>query len=196
MQRLTAAIAAKKNPTVLGLDPRLDMLPKELLDEFDTYNSHSGACKAMYQFNIDLLGALVDIVPAVKFQMACYEAFGEPGMVVFEASVKAAKKLGYYVMADGKRNDIGSSAEQYAEAFLGEDTYNVDCLTVNPYPGSDGITPFHDMCKKHDKNIFALVKMSNPSSGELQDLVLQDGRTVYRAVADTLAKLGADSIDE
>ena len=90
------------------------------------------------------------------------------------------------VIADIKRGDIGSTASGYSNAFLGktpigeieESIYDVDYVTLNPYMGIDSIKPFIDDCKKYDKGLFILVKTSNPSSGELQDLKLEDGKTM------------------
>ena len=66
----------------------------------------------------------------------------------------------------------------------------MDFVTVNPYMGTDCVKPFIEDCKKYDKGIFILVKTSNPSSGELQDLKLENGKEVYMQVADLVEKLG------
>ena len=100
-------------------------------------------------------------------------------------------------MIDGKRNDIGSTAEAYARAYLGkvpvgdrfEPSWQADALTVNPYLGSDGVTPFVKVAAREDKGVFVLVRTSNASAGEFQDLVA-DGRPVYRHVAERLARVG------
>lgn len=88
----------------------------------------------------------------------------------------------------------------YSNAFLGktpigdkeEAIYDVDFVTVNAYMGTDCVKPFIDDCKKYDKGIFILVKTSNPSSGELQDLKLQNDKEVYAQVADLVEKWGED----
>ena len=92
-----------------------------------------------------------------------------------------------FVITDGKRNDIGSTMEAYAAAHLGTTAvegneiaaFGGDALTVNGYLGTDGIAPLIKVCKQQDTGIFVLVKTSNPSSGELQDKLL-DGEPVYR----------------
>jgi len=124
-----------------------------------------------------LIDALCDIVPAVKPQSAYYEILGPYGVFALKKTCDYAKKKGMYVILDGKRNDIGSTAAAYSAAYLGSVNvgskeympFDVDALTVNAYLGSDGIKPFIETAIKYDKAIFALVKTSNQSAGELQD---------------------------
>ena len=90
----------------------------------------------------------------------------------------------------------------YSNAYLGktaigdkeESIFDVDFITVNPYMGTDCVKPFIDDCKKYDKGIFVLVKTSNPSSGELQDLKLNNNKEVYAQVAELVEKWGEDLI--
>ncbi len=80
---------------------------------------------------------------------------------------------------------------------IGKNTYapfDEDFATVNPYMGSDAVTPFTDVCKKCGKGIFVLVKTSNPSSGEFQDRLI-DGRALYEHVADQVRSWGDDVMD-
>ena len=129
-------------------------------------------------------------MPAVKVQIAYYEAMGVAGMRAFADTCEAARDAGMIVIADAKRNDIGATAGQYAEAFFGKAFY-CDMLTVNGYLGTDGIAPF---LAKKDKGIFVLVKTSNPSGGELQDMKLENGLTVYERMAQLTDEWGRDSI--
>ena len=116
--------------------------------------------------------------------------YGLPGEEVLHRTIAYAKEKGLYIILDVKRNDIGSTAEAYSKAYLGKvdidgelvSPCDVDCVTVNPYLGTDGIAPFVEDCKKYDKAIFALVKTSNPSSGELQDLKVGN-ECIYEKVA-------------
>jgi orotidine-5'-phosphate decarboxylase len=129
------------------------------------------------EFNIGLIDALYDIVPAVKPQSAFYEALGPTGVGTLKLTMDYAKEKGMYVILDAKRNDIGSTASSYSDAYLGAvkigktkiHPFNADALTINAYIGSDGIKPFLKTAKKYDKAMFALVKTSNPSAGEFQD---------------------------
>ena len=68
-------------------------------------------------------------------------------------------------------------------------TFDADCVTINGYMGSDAIQPFIETCKAEDKCLFVLVKTSNPSSGELQDMVAGD-RVVYKVMGDLTERLG------
>ncbi len=130
-------------------------------------------------FLSDLLPALADEAVAVKIQIAYFEALGARGYALYEEMVRLAKGLGYLVIADVKRGDIGSTAEAYAQAHL--DVAGADAVTVNPYFGSDGLEPFFRRCRKQGKGVFVLVKTSNPSSAEIQDVLLESGRTGLRA---------------
>ena len=156
-----------------------------------------GAAEACWRFNEAILKATADLIPAVKPQIAMYEQFGIPGLIAYEKTVRFAKKLGLIVIADVKRGDIGSTSAAYAEGHLGSITigekqffpFDADMATVNPYLGSDGVKPFLEVCGRCDKGIFVLVKTSNPSSGELQDQLI-DGEPLYARVADLTSAWG------
>ena len=207
--RLIDAIRQKQNPTVAGLDPKLEYIPsyivKGAIEEYG--ETLEGAAAAVFKYNCGLIDALADIVPAVKPQAAYYERLGWPGMRALAQTIEYARQKGMYVITDGKRNDIGSTMEAYAAAHLGwvkvgDREYRAfagDALTVNGYLGTDGIKPLLDICAKEDAGIFVLVKTSNPSSGELQDRLI-DGEPVYRqmgrmceAWGEQLAAAGAPS---
>ncbi|MCH5300964.1 MAG: orotidine-5'-phosphate decarboxylase [Ruminococcus sp.] len=190
LDRLIEKIAEKQNPTVAGLDPKLDYVPAYIKDEcFAKYGKTlEGAAQALLQFNKGLIDKLCDIVPAVKPQAAYYEMYGWQGVKALAETIEYAKSKGMFVMTDGKRNDIGTTMEAYAAAHLGEtdvdgeviEAFGADALTVNGYLGSDGIKPLLNICKSKDKGIFVLAKTSNPSSGELQNLTLSEsGETIY-----------------
>ena len=106
-----------------------------------------------------------------------------------------------YVLGDVKRGDIGSTAAAYAHHLSGVnagehafDPWHEDAVTVNPYLGTDGITPFVEAATGADKDIFVLVRTSNPSSSELQELELASGERVYEHVADLVEGWGAETI--
>ena len=193
---LIEKIAAMRNPTCVGLDTQLSYLPEEMRADVSTF---AQAADAVLEFNKKIVDSVCDIVPAVKVQVAYYEQYGAEGMRAFFDTVAYAKRKGLYVIADCKRNDIGSTAARYSAAYLGETQVGThataaagcDFLTVNAYLGTDGIAPFLDDCKAFDRGLFILVKTSNPSSGELQDLRLADGRTVYECMGDMVEAWGA-----
>ena len=202
---LQSLIKAKKNPTVAGLDPKPEYVPPHLLKaSLDKYGETlEGAADAIYQFNVGLMDALCDIVPAVKPQSAYYERLGWQGMLALEKTIRYAKKKGFFVIADVKRGDIGSTAQAYSEAWIGKTrvgdkelaAFDADCLTINGYMGSDAINPFLETCRAEDKCFFILVKTSNPSSGELQDMVAGD-RVVYQVMGDLTQRLGRDDLGQ
>lgn len=205
MDRLIKKIRAANNPTVVGLDPRMEYIPsfikKKCFDEFGI--TTEGVRSVLFSFNKALIDALWDIVPAVKPQSAYYEMYGLGGMVALKDTIAYARDKGMYVILDVKRNDIGSTAEAYSAAYLSgvqidgqpyAQDFPADSITVNPYLGSDGIAPFIRDCNTHKKSIFALVKTSNPSSGELQDIAMANGRTLYEHVAELVDCWGAQSV--
>ncbi len=190
-------IKEKNNPTVAGLDPKLDYIPEDMLKvSFDKYGeTFEGAADAIFNFNKELIDALYDIVPAVKPQSAYYEMYGIEGLKCLKKTIDYAKSKGLYVILDAKRGDIGATSEAYAKAYLGktelgsnsEFAFDADSLTVNPYLGTDGVKPFVEQALKNNKSLFILVKTSNQSSGELQDLVC-DGKHIYEHMAELVRK--------
>lgn len=205
IERLLKQIDEKKAPVVVGLDPDLSFLPISILNEaVKNYGENLKAVgEALIEYNKRLIDATYDLIPAVKPQVAMYEQFGIPGLVAFRQTIDYAKEKGLIVIGDVKRGDIGSTSAAYARAHLGSITigntrihpFGEDMATVNPYLGSDGLNPFIDICKHEDKGIFVLVKTSNPSSGELQDLIV-DGKPLYEHVADLVSKLGESCIHD
>ncbi len=202
---LIKKIREKNNPTVMGLDPILDYIPdyikeKAVKEYGDTFKA---AGEAIFEFNKGLIDAAAELIPAVKPQSAFYEMYGIEGLIALEKTIEYAKAAGLYVILDVKRNDIGNTAEAYAKAFIGEtQLFNgkakatpVDCVTVNPYLGIDGVKPFIDIAAENDKSMFILVKTSNKSSGDFQDLEIGD-TTLYRKVAAKVEEWGAPYVSE
>lgn len=189
LDRLIKGIKRTGNPTVAGLDPKLDYIPEFIVREAFAAHGETleGAAAAILTFNKGLIDALWDIVPAVKPQAAYYEMMGWQGVRTLQETIAYAREKGMFVITDGKRNDIGTTMEAYAAAHMGTVRvggktlipFGGDALTVNGYLGSDGIRPLLEVCKERDTGIFVLVKTSNPSSGELQDRLI-DGMPVYR----------------
>ncbi|EGD47200.1 orotidine 5'-phosphate decarboxylase [Ruminiclostridium papyrosolvens DSM 2782] len=194
IDRLIESIQEKNNPTVVGLDPKIEYVPAFIKERaFKEYGKNlKGASEAIIAFNKMLIDSIYDEVPAVKPQLAYYEMYGIEGLIAFDETCKYAKSKGLIVIADGKRNDIGTTAEAYSKSFLGETeiddgvtqkAFDVDALTVSPYLGIDGIKPFIQDCTNFDKGIFILVKTSNKSSGQLQDLVTEQCKSIYEVMA-------------
>lgn len=201
LDRLIEKIEQTQNPTVAGLDPKLDYVPEYIKKKcFEKYGETlKGAAKALFVFNKALIDALCDIVPAVKPQAAYYEMYGVAGMKTLYKTQEYARSKGMYVITDAKRNDIGTTMEAYATAHLGKvkvgknefEPFLGDALTVNGYLGTDGIKPLLSVCKENDRGIFVLAKTSNPSSGELQDKTV-DGVPIYELMGKMCEEWGRE----
>jgi len=196
IDQLQQKIEEKDSRICVGLDPHLEMMPKnilaaELLEDIET--NKKAIADSVLKFNQDLIDAVADMTAVVKPQMAFYEKLGVPGMECLWQTIASAERKGLLILLDGKRNDIGSTAKAYAEAYLEQKKIAADAVTINPYLGRDGVLPF---LENKEKGAFALLRTSNPSAGDLQDLKLDDGRTVYQAVGDFLQDLGRDYLGE
>ncbi len=199
LDRLMEKIVETQNPTVVGLDPKLDYVPEYIRNEAFSEDGYTlkAAGKALFRFNKGIIDAICDIVPAIKPQAAYYEMYGYYGVKALAKTIEYAKSKGIYVITDGKRNDIGATMEAYTNAHLGTvkvgdrvlEPFGADALTVNGYLGSDGIEPLLEACRIYDKGIFVLVKTSNKSSGELQDRLI-DGKPVYEIMGEMCEKWG------
>ncbi len=199
IKKLIDQIQKKNAPIVVGLDPTLAMLPSQLLPKEGT-DRFEAIGEAIFSFNKSIVDATCDLIPAVKPQIAMYEQFGIPGLIAFKKTVDYCHGKGLIVIGDVKRGDIGSTSAAYATAHLGTvqgvAPFDEDFATVNPYLGTDGISPFVDVCKSNDRGIFVLVKTSNPSSGEFQDQILEStGQPLYEYVGQMVEKWGADTME-
>jgi orotidine-5'-phosphate decarboxylase len=174
--RLAEASRLKDSVVLLGVDPQLDMPDAPGVPR----------AKTLAGFCCEIVEACAHSVVAVKPQLAFYEARGIEGMRAFVEVVKTARRLGLITIADAKRGDIGTTSAAYAEAFLGDGDFACDAVTINPYQGSDATMPF--IAKVRDgRGVFVLVKTSNPSSGEFQDIIVQDGSKSGRALWESVA---------
>ena len=184
--RVGAAVDSKGSPVMVGLDPRPESLPPHLLSacRVEFGDTPEAVGEAFWRFNRGIIDAVHDVVPAVKPQLAFYEQYGIAGLKGYVRTAAYAREAGLLVVADGKRNDIGSTADAYAEAFLGTPLifdkpvpgdFTADALTVNPFLGRDGIQPFIDCAARHGRGVFVLVRTSNASAADVQDLQVNGG---------------------
>lgn len=247
MDRLIELIREKGNPTVVGLDPRPELLPAQLIDQArdgtrqslaaagipdDAASSRDDQVQAIWahhlaqaylKFNLAVIAGVSDLVPAVKPQIAMYEALGPSGIKAYTSTCRAAADRGLYVIGDIKRGDIGSTASAYAAHLSGlpltweearqeggnrgqERTRSMrghgfpwyeDAITVNPYLGSDGLEPFILAAQESDGDLFVLVRTSNPSSKQIQELQVSgdsaDGGMLFEHLGDMVEGWGAAS---
>ena len=180
MDRLVARIRAVRNPVMVGLDPRLDSLPEPLGNVNPA--DRAAVAERYAQFCCGVIDAVANLVAIVKPQAAFFEQLGPPGMSALQRTVAYAQDRNLLVVIDAKRNDIGTTAQAYADAFLGRaSAWGGDALTVSPYLGDDSLEPFVQVAAKRDAGIFVLVKTSNPGGKLLQDIVV-DGQPLYARV--------------
>ena len=189
--RLIAAVRRVKNPVLVGLDPRLESLPPGLVQG----EGPGPAALAYATFCRGVIDVVAPLVAAVKPQAAFFEQLGPHGMVALANVMAYAAAKGLLVILDGKRNDIGSTAEGYARGYLGPagaSPWGADALTVSPYLGDDSLTPFVEVARDRGAGLFVLVKTSNPGGKRFQDLVA-GGQPLYRHVADYVESLALET---
>jgi orotidine-5'-phosphate decarboxylase len=182
-ERLGRAVAGGAAPAAVGLDPRIEALPRVLLPG----GSPADRIVAFYEA---VLPTIARHAPVVKPNIAFFERHGAAGYGAYETTCRLARECGLLVLGDVKRGDIGSTAEAYAVSHLGL----ADAVTVSPYLGSDAIEPFLQRCRADRRAIFVLVRTSNPSAADFQDLATADGR-VCEVVADAVDRWGRDLVD-
>lgn len=206
IDRLIDKIKIMDNPTVVGLDPRLSYIPEFIKQKAYKNHGHTlkAAAEAFYDFNVQIIDAVFDLVPAIKPQIAMYEQLGADGIKCYIDTIEYAHQKGMLVIGDIKRSDIASTAEAYSDGHIGKvdieqeaySVYNCDFITLNPYLGYDSIQPYIDNCKKFERGIFILVKTSNPNSGQIQDLNIGENRDekLYERIGKLTAQWGNELI--
>jgi orotidine-5'-phosphate decarboxylase len=182
VERLVAAQRSKQTVAILGVDPQLDSKATPGVPPGYT----------LARFCCEIVEACAPYIAAIKPQLAFFEARGLDGMRALVEVLKLARTLGLVTIADAKRGDIGTTSAAYAEAFLGDGDFACDAITVNPYLGSDALAPFVARVRA-GRGLFVLVKTSNPSAGEFQDLEAPD-RPLWEAVAERVHGWGSDFI--
>lgn len=196
VDRLIEESGRKNSCAVVGLDPQLELLPPSILEP--TYEKYGHTLEAGARAAGEFCRRVVDVVAphvvAVKIQLACFERLGWMGLRACSELLRHAQEQGLLVILDGKRGDVGFTAQAYAEGYLGEVSvgevpqtpWGADAITVHPYLGWDGIQPFVEVAKEYGKGVFVLVKTSNLSSGQVQDLIAE-GRQVYVHLAELIS---------
>ncbi len=189
IDRLIDQVIGKRNPCIVGIDPEWGRIP-------ECYRSGATMeADCILQWGRDVIDAVSDIVPAVKPQMAFFEAFGADGIRVHQEIVRYARTHGLIVIDDSKRNDIGNTARAYAFAHLSrKGPINADFMTISPFLGSDSMRPFLDEAIQEGKGLFILVKTSNPSSWEISGAVNARGVKISDWLADFVRTEGEGCI--
>ena len=155
----------------IGLDTDPAKLPK-----------HLGASKAaVSQFNRQIIEATSDLACAYKLNLAFYESLGERGWRIIKETLSYIPQ-DVITIGDGKRGDIGNTAEQYAHALY--DEFGFDAATVNPYMGYDSVEPF---IRSEQHCAFVLALTSNEGSNDFQRLNI-GGRPLYERIVQASVK--------
>jgi orotidine-5'-phosphate decarboxylase len=195
--RLGEVVERKRSQLVVGLDPRLDVLPMELRGE--AVLGRAAAASAVARFCKGIVDAVGPYVVAVKPQSAFFEALGSDGIRALEEVCEYARSIGLLVLLDGKRGDIGPTARAYSAAFLeprdGADPL-ADAMTASPYLGLDSVEPFLAACRRHGAGVFFLVRTSNAGAADVQDLALSDGRPLWQFLAELVHEWGQALVGE
>ena len=202
---LIEKIKAKGSPICVGLDPILSKIPASIITKAEQAHGPTlnAAAEAILNFNKGLIDSFGDLVPVIKPQSAYFEMYGFQGIWALQETCKYAREKGLIVLMDAKRGDIGSTADAYATAYLGEtsvfgqkeEVFECDAVTVNHYMGFDSVKPFIDKARKFNKGTFVLVKTSNVSSGDFQDRVVDEsGLKIHEVAAHFVESWGADDI--
>src|SRR5213079_3279148 len=195
--RVAEAVERKRSQLVVGLDPRLDLLPVELRG--DAHVARTAAADAVARFCCGIVDAVAPYAVAVKPQLAFFEALGSDGVRAFEQTCEYARDAGLLVIADAKRGDIGSTARAYAAAYVeprdGAGPL-ADTITINAYLGRESVEPFLSAAKRNGTGMFVVTKTSNVGSADVQDLKLSDGDVVWHHVARLAREWGEELVGE
>jgi len=204
--RLIKSIQDMGAPIVVGLDPRLDQIPEYIKNAHFAEHGRTpqAVAEIFFAFNKKIIDAIHDIVPAVKPQIAMYEQFGGAGLECYFRTIEYAQAKRMFVIGDVKRSDIASTAEAYSEAHLGRlsidgesrEVKTANFITLSPYMGYDNIEPYLENVRKYDKGLFVLVKTSNKSSRDIQDVMMADGKPLYTHVGALVSEWGKPLIGE
>src|ERR671935_2380983 len=195
--RLAEVVDRKRSQLLVGLDPRPDLLPVELVG--DAQVDRAAAADGCARFCRGIIDAVAPYVVGVKPQLAFFEALGSAGIKAFEDACAYARSAGLIVLADAKRGDIGSTSRAYGAAYLdprGDDPPVADALTVNIYLGRDSVEPYLAACRRHGGGLFCVLNTSNEGGADVQGLSLSDGRPLWQHLARMIHELGAEIVGE
>ena len=192
--RLTKATIKTKSILCVGIDPHPSLMPA-LFGGQNQIPGSAQAIKNLEAFCQTILESTTGLVPAIKPQVAFFEQHGPEGFRVLASLAAEAKNRELLVIMDAKRGDIGTTAQAYAEVWLGpEAIFKADALTLNPYLGYDSLEPFIRRAQQTLSGVFILVRTSNPGSADLQQLLI-DGKPNWAHMAAGLEKMVKEQTD-
>ncbi len=203
---LIEEIKKKNAPIVVGLDPKFDYIPKFIIEKNKEIYGESVECitKSFYDFNVEIIDNICELVPAIKPQIAMYEMYGYLGIKCYEDTIKYAKDKGLIIIGDVKRGDISTTASCYAEAHIGEidvfgkkeGIFNNDFCTINAYMGGDSIEPFVEVMEKNNTGVFVLLKTSNKGSKDIQDIRCESKNLVFEEMGALIESFGKNNLGQ
>jgi len=177
LSRLGASIDKNRSFLCVGLDPDMERLPYNLPRSFEgveTFLNH-------------IIEATAPLTAAYKPNLAFYGSLGVPGLEMLKRIIRSAKDH-HPVILDAKFGDIGNTARQYARYTY--ETLGADAVTLNPYLGSDSLSPF---LEREEGFAFILGITSNPSAADIQKRMLPDGDRMFESLAMQLDQLFTES---
>lgn len=182
-------IRKTKNPSMIDLTLPIGDLPPHLLEE------EGSKAKAYGRFCRELIGQLKAFVPALRISFTPFAILGMDGLAELHSVLKAAASAGYYVALEAPEILSPMMAQSVAESVFGgdENLWPCDGLIVSSYLGTDCMKPFLPYCAENKKDLFCIIRTSNKSAPELQDL-MTGSRLVYTAAADLVNRFGGDSV--
>jgi orotidine-5'-phosphate decarboxylase len=172
--------ARKHGPLCVGVDPHPTLMPTIF---------GPPSAKAASLWGRAIVQQCAGKVAIVKPQAGLFERWGWKGLQAMEEVCAAARDCGLLVLVDAKRGDLGTTAEGYAEGYLGAAAAcSADAITVNPYMGLDAVEPFVSVAEKQNRGVVVLCRTSNPGSKDYQARMV-DGEPLYIHVARSLAPM-------
>ena len=181
IDKLQEKIRKLKNPSALSFSLICDQIPEKFGNE--------NIARAGEKYYMELLGELAGEIPAVRFSLGGFALYPE-GLAVLKNLTAKAKEMGFYVLLDGPEMYTAAQAESYCALLCGECCpVSFDGILLSSFAGSDILKPFISRAEKGEKDVFAVIRTSNKTAPQLQDL-LTGGRLVHTAAADIVSRSG------
>lgn len=179
-ERVAAAVRAT-GPLCAGVDPSGTLLASWGLPDDPT---------GLRAFCRTCVEAFAGTVGVIKPQVAFFERHGAAGLAELERLIADASAAGLLVIVDAKRGDIDSTAEAYADAWLGAASpLASDAVTAHPYLGLGALAPLVWLAAANGRGVIVVARSSNPEGRDLQQAVTSQGTGVEDMVLAEIAEL-------
>ncbi len=188
IDKLQDRIRKLKNPSMIEIAASTAMIPPYILQEEGCFQ------RAFLRYCKELMDNLKNVVPAIRIKTSSFTLMGVTGLGIMGEVLELAKREGFYVLLDGVGSMSKEEAEEMAMVLLGPKRfYPFDGLIISSYIGSDGLKPYVKYMQDVDKDVFVVVRTSNKSASEIQDL-LTGTRVVHMVMAEIVSRLGENMI--